>query len=45
MTPNDIASSVSGLKPVGEGSITTSTRGTTSYVGTTLSIDDSYTWD
>ncbi|MBQ3316263.1 MAG: hypothetical protein IJG70_09960 [Kiritimatiellae bacterium] len=43
MTPNDIATDISGLKPVNNGNIATMTRGTQSYIGTTWGIDDTDT--
>ena len=45
MTPSDIATSVSGLKPIGERNITASTMGTNSFVGQNWTIDDWNTWD
>ena len=45
MTPNDIATNIAGLNPVGEGSVNTSTMGTQSFVGQTWTIDDANTWD
>lgn len=41
MTPNDIATSVAGTKPVGEGSVTLSTNYTYSWG----KLDDANTWD
>ena len=43
MTPNDIATSISGLNPVG-GDLTSMTTGTTSYVGNNFTIDDANTF-
>lgn len=40
MTPNDIATDISGLKPANNGNIATMTIGTQSYVGGNLTIDD-----
>lgn len=40
MTPNDIATDISGLTPANNGNIATMTMGTTSYVGTNWTIDD-----
>ena len=40
MTPNDIATSISGLKPVGEGDITN----TVSYTYTFERLDDANNW-
>ena len=40
MTPNDIATSISGLKPDGNSNPTTMTTGTQSYVGQNWTIDD-----
>lgn len=45
MTPNDIATSVSGLKPMGEGSVNTSTNFTQSYSINGFITDDANTWD
>lgn len=41
MTPNDIATNVAGLNPVGEGKITVSMN----YTYTFERMDDSNTWD
>ncbi len=41
MTPNDIATSISGLKSVGEGNITASTN----FTYTFERMDDAHTWD
>ena len=40
MTPNDIATDISGLKPANDGNIATTTVGTQSYVGQNWTIDD-----
>ena len=40
MTPNDIATDISGLKPANDGNIATMTIGTQSFVGGKLTIDD-----
>ena len=40
MTPNDIATDISGLKPAGNGNIATTTYGTQSVVGGKFTIDD-----
>ena len=40
MTPNDIATDISGLKPANDGNIATMTVGTQSYVGQNWTIDD-----
>ena len=40
MTPNDIATDISGLTPANNGNITTMTMGTQSYVGRNWTIDD-----
>ena len=45
MKPNEIATSLSGLKPIGEGNVTLSTMGTNSYVGQNYTVDDWNTWD
>lgn len=46
MTPNDIATSISGLKPVGGGNITASTNFTQSFaMGGGYTVDDANTWD
>ena len=46
MTPNDIATSISGLGPVEGGNINASTNFTYSFVpGSGQSMDDSSTWD
>ena len=44
MTPNDIATSISGLNPVDEGNITGTMTGTQSFVGGQLTIDDWSSW-
>ena len=44
MTPNDIATNVAGFKPMGEGSVNTSTNFTQSYSGGWIT-DDANTWD
>ncbi len=44
MTPNDIATDVNGLKPVGGGDITGSVSGSQSFVGQNWSIDDWNNW-
>ena len=41
MTPNEIATNISGLKPIGEGSVALSTNYTYSF----QRLDDSNTWD
>ena len=41
MTPNDIATDISGIKPVDNGNIATMTYGTQSFCGQNLTIDDS----
>ncbi len=38
MTPNDIATDISGLTPANDGNIGTMTMGTTSFVGGHLTI-------
>lgn len=43
MTPDDIATSLSGLKPVG-GDLTSMTTGTQSWVGNGMTIDDANTF-
>jgi len=40
MTPNDIATDISGLTPANNGNIATMTIGTQSFVGGNLTIDD-----
>lgn len=40
MTPNDIATDISGLTPANNGNIGTMTMGTQSFVGGNLTIDD-----
>jgi len=45
MTPNDIATSISGLKPTGEGSVNTSTNFTQSCTHNGFMTDDANTWD
>ncbi len=40
MTPSDIATDISGLKPVGKDNIATMTYGTQSFVGQNWTIDD-----
>ena len=42
MTPNDIATDISGLTPANNGNIATMTRGTQSFVGQNWTIDDAY---
>ena len=44
MTPNDIATSISGLKPVSNGDITQTVTGTQSFVGQNWTIDDAGGW-
>ena len=44
MTPNDIATSISGLSPAGEEKITQTVTGTQSFVGGHLTIDDWSNW-
>ena len=44
MTPNDIANSISGLGPVGEGDINQTMTGTQSFVGPRWTIDDTGNW-
>lgn len=44
MTPSDIATSISGLKPAGDGNITQTVTGTQSFVGSNWSIDDAGQW-
>ena len=44
MTPNDIATSISGLKPAGDGNINQTVTGTQSFVGGNLTIDDANGW-
>lgn len=44
MTPTDIATSISGLKPAGDGNLTTMTTGTASFVGQNWTIDDANTF-
>ena len=41
MTPNDIATDIAGLNPVGEGNINASTN----FTHTFGSLDDANTWD
>lgn len=45
MTPNDIATSISGLKPVGGGNITASTNFTHTWTTNGSQVDDANTWD
>ena len=47
MTPNDIATDISGLKPVGEGSVSWSTTATYCWGGSRGGQvpDDQNTWD
>lgn len=40
MTPNDIATDISGLNPANDGNIATMTMGTQSFVGQSWTIDD-----
>lgn len=40
MTPNEIATDISGLTPANNGNIGTMTMGTQSFVGQTWTIDD-----
>lgn len=40
MTPNDIATDISGLTPANNGNIGTMTYGTQSFVGGSWTIDD-----
>lgn len=40
MTPNEIATDISGLKPAGNDNIATMTYGTQSFCGQTWTIDD-----
>ncbi len=40
MTPNDIATDISGLTPANNGNIATMTYGTQSFVGQNWTIDD-----
>ena len=40
MTPNDIATDISGLTPANDGNIATMTYGTQSLVGGQFTIDD-----
>ena len=44
MTPNDIATSISGLNPADEGNITQTVTGTQSFVGGQWTIDDWSNW-
>ena len=44
MTPNDIATNISGLKPVGDSNLTSMTMGTQSFVGRNWTIDDTNTF-
>ena len=44
MTPNDIATSISSLGPVGSEDITQTMTGTQSFVGQTWTIDDTGNW-
>ena len=44
MTPNDIATDISGLKPAEGSDLTSMTTGTQSYVGGTWTIDDWNNW-
>ena len=44
MTPNDIATNISGLKPVGDSNLTSMTTGTQSFVGRNWTIDDASTF-
>ena len=43
MTPNDIATDISGLTPANNGNIATMTTGTQSFIGQNLGIDDAHT--
>ena len=43
MTPNEIATDISGLTPANNGTIATMTYGTQSFVGGSLTIDDANT--
>ena len=43
MTPNDIATDISGLTPANDGNIATMTTGTGSYIGRNWGIDDANT--
>ena len=45
MTPNDIATDISGLKPVGEGSVSWSTTATYCFAGSVRVPDDQNSWD
>ncbi len=44
MTPNDIATSISGLHVEGDGDIAQTVTGTQSFVGGRLTIDDAGSW-
>ena len=44
MTPSEIATSISGLKPADTGNITGTVTGTQSFVGQSLTIDDAGSW-
>ena len=43
MTPNDIATDISGLTPANNGNIATMTTGTQSFIGRNWGIDDAST--
>ena len=45
MTPNDIATSISGLRPVGEASVSTSRMPTYCMNGNSYVPDDQNDWD
>ena len=45
MTPNDIATNVAGLSPVGNGNVNWSTQPTYSYSGGAWVADDQRSWD
>lgn len=45
MTPNEIATNVASLNPIGDDTVALSMRGTQSFVGSTWTIDDSTQWD
>lgn len=44
MKPDEIATDISGLDPVGSGNITQTVTGTQSFVGGSLTIDDWSNW-
>lgn len=44
MKPDEIATSISGLKPAGDGNINQTVTGTQSFVGQNWTIDDAGGW-